>query len=125
MKRIQELRLTLAAVTPRLPMVKHAVVSALLGVALGSTQLVSAETLAFALIGDMPYTSSTLPDAVSRYQRLIIDVNSSYKKVKFTIHIGDIKAGTTFCDDNVYLTNKTLFNQFADAAIYLPGDNEW
>ena len=84
-----------------------------------------AETLAFALIGDMPYTSPTLPDAVTRYQRLITDVNNSYKKVKFTIHIGDIKAGTTRCDDDVYLSNKTLFNTFADAAIYLPGDNEW
>ena len=125
MKRIQELRLTFAAVTPRLPRVNHAVVAALLGVALGSTALVPAETLAFAMIGDMPYTSPTLPDAVTRYQRLITEVNNSYKKVKFTIHIGDIKAGTTVCDDNVYLTNKALFNTFADAAIYLAGDNEW
>ena len=125
MKRIQKLRLTFAAVTPRLPSVKHAVVTALLGVALGSTALVPAETLAFAMIGDMPYTSPTFLDAVTRYQRLITEVNNSYKKVKFTIHVGDIKAGNTFCDDNVYLTNKTLFNTFADAAIYLPGDNEW
>ena len=70
----------------------------ILGIALvlqgSAVQLVSAETLAFALIGDMPYTSPTLPDAVTRYQRLIADVNKSYKKVKFTIHIGDIKAGT-------------------------------
>jgi hypothetical protein len=112
MKRIHKLRLIFAAVT-------------FLGVAMGSVQLVSAETLAFAVIGDMPYTSPTLPDAVTRYQRLITDVNNSYKKVKFTIHVGDIKAGNTFCDDSVYLTNKTLFDTFADAAIYLPGDNEW
>src|SRR5690349_18342663 len=125
MKRMQELRLTFAPIALRLLIVKPAVISTLLGVALGSTRFVSAETLAFAMIGDMPYTSPTLPDAVTRYQRLITDVNSSYKKVKFTIHIGDIKAGTTRCDDSVYLSNKTLFNTFADAAIFLPGDNEW
>ena len=103
--------------------------SNVLGIALvlqtSAVQLAPAETLAFALIGDMPYTSPTLPDAETRYQRLITDVNNSYKKVKFTIHIGDIKAGTTRCDDVVYSSNKTLFNTFADAAIFVPGDNEW
>lgn len=125
MKQIKELRLTFAAVTTRLPIVKQAFAAALLGVALGSVQLVPAETLAFALIGDMPYTSSLLPDAVTRYERLIADVNGSYKKVKFTIHLGDIKAGTTRCDDSVYSQSQTLFSTFADAAIFLPGDNEW
>jgi hypothetical protein len=122
MKRIQKQQL---AATHRLPLIRTALVTALLGLALGSIQLISAETLAFALIGDMPYTSPTLPDAVTRYQRLIDDVNNSYKKVKFTIHIGDIKAGTTLCEDKVYTDNKTLFNSFADAAVFLPGDNEW
>ena len=75
-----------------------AAVAGLLGFALGNTTPLGAESIAFALIGDMPYTSPTLPDAVARYQRLITDVNNSYKKVKFTIHVGDIKAGTTRCD---------------------------
>jgi hypothetical protein len=103
--------------------------TSLFGIALllagSGVQPVSAETLAFALIGDMPYTSPTLPDAVTRYQGLITDVNSSYKKVKFTIHIGDIKAGTTLCSDDVYSSNKILFNSFQDAAVFVPGDNEW
>jgi hypothetical protein len=123
MKRIQVLPLT--GLRRRCSSAKHAAIWALLGITLISAPSTRAETLAFALIGDMPYTSPTLPDAVTRFQRLITDVNSSYKKVKFTIHIGDIKAGTTRCDDSVYLSNKTLFNTFADAAIFLPGDNEW
>src|SRR5690349_17299607 len=104
--------------------IKYAAVAALLGVALGCFQSVSAETLAFALIGDMPYTTATF-DAETKFKNLIADVNQSYKKVKFTIHIGDIKSGSTRCDDSVYTAAKADFNTFADAAIFLPGDNEW
>jgi hypothetical protein len=81
------------------------------------------EAYSFALFGDMPYTSSALPDAVQRYQRLIAHMNTF--DVKFGIHVGDIKAGSTRCDDAVYANNLTLFNTFKAPIIYTPGDNEW
>lgn len=33
---------------------------------------------------------------------------NSDDKVKFTVHIGDIKAGDTLCEDNVYTQNLNL-----------------
>jgi hypothetical protein len=96
----------------------------------------------FALIGDVPYapTSGTSPTKVQiypspEYDAVVADINN-HNKVLFTIHMGDIKAGDTWCVGgntakdpttaaNVYTTNLGLFNNFRNAAIYLPGDNEW
>jgi len=54
----------------------------------------------------------------------------------FTAHMGDIKAGDTWCVGgnaakdpasaaNVYTNNFALFNTFLNGVVYLPGDNEW
>jgi len=99
-----------------------------------------------ALIGDVPYaptgvvplipsgsaTVQTYPSA--EYNAMIADINN-HNKVAFTVHMGDIKAGNTWCVGgnakdpagaaNVYTTNLALFNTFSNAAVYLPGDNEW
>src|SRR4030095_11355924 len=57
----------------------------------------------FALIGDAPYapTSGASPNKVQiypspEYNALITDINN-HKKVAFTAHMGDIKAGDTWC----------------------------
>jgi hypothetical protein len=95
----------------------------------------------FALIGDAPYapTSGASPNKVQiypspEYNALITDINN-HKKVAFTAHMGDIKAGDTWCVGgnskdpvaaaNVYMTNLTLFNTFQAPVVYIPGDNEW
>lgn len=95
----------------------------------------------FALVGDAPYapTSGVSPSKVQmypspEYEALIADINA-HNRVLFTVHMGDIKAGDTWCVGgnskdpstaaNVYTTNFALFNTFANAAVYLPGDNEW
>src|SRR6266852_353498 len=104
---------------------KSVQVSALLALTLaGSASVLSGETIAFALIGDVPYEAAAGVQVFPSlsYNRMIADINSSYKKVKFTIHAGDIKAGGTLCADNVYTENLKLFNTYNDAAIYLPGD---
>jgi hypothetical protein len=77
----------------------------------------------FGLFGDMPYTSTTLPDAEARYQRLIADMNTH--DLAFGVHVGDIKAGNTRCDDVVYSRNLELFNTFRAPILFTPGDNEW
>ncbi len=95
----------------------------------------------FALIGDVPYapTVGAAPSKVqsypaSEYDAVIADINN-HNKVLFTVHVGDIKAGDTWCSGgnskdpagapNVYASNLTFFNTFSRAAVYIPGDNEW
>ena len=95
----------------------------------------------FALIGDVPYapTAGVSPNKVqiypaAEYEAVIADINN-HNKVLFTVHMGDIKAGDTWCVGgnskdpaaaaNLYTTNLALFNTFRNSVIYLPGDNEW
>ena len=94
----------------------------------------------FALIGDVPYspTAGTAPKVQTYpspdYDAVISEINY-HEKVLFTAHVGDIKAGDTWCVGgnshdpagaaNVYTSNLLLFNTFRNAAVYIPGDNEW
>src|SRR5262249_2239938 len=98
----------------------------------------------FALIGDVPYAPTTgaspnkyqtYPVPMPEYGAVIADINA-HKKVAFTVHVGDIKAGDTWCAGgnpakdpaaaaNVYTNNLTLFNSFQAPVVYIPADNEW
>ncbi len=97
----------------------------------------------FALVGDVPYApTASLSSSVKvqtypspEYNALISDIND-HKKVLFTVHMGDIKAGDTWCvgglptkdpagAENIYTKNLELFNTFRNGLIYLLGDNEW
>jgi hypothetical protein len=74
----------------------------------------------FMAIGDMPYT---LPGDYAKFDRLIASINAA--KPAFTIHVGDIKSGSTQCSDENF---KKVFDQFATfdgPLVYTPGDNEW
>ncbi|HTM49365.1 MAG TPA: hypothetical protein VL285_11805, partial [Bryobacteraceae bacterium] len=94
-----------------------------------------------ALVGDVPY-APTIGTGNSKFQvypsleynALIADINA-HNKVAFTVHMGDIKAGDTWCVGgnpkdpagmaNIYTANLALFNSYANGVVYLPGDNEW
>ncbi len=76
-----------------------------------------AEKFQFAAIGDVPYTSAAQLD------RLIEKINTL--NVKFTIHVGDIKSGSTLCSDEVFEAVRRQFMSFEKPLIYTPGDNEW
>ena len=96
----------------------------------------------FALFGDVPYAPTGPLGAAKvqiypspEYDALIADINA-HKKVLFSVHMGDIKAGDTWCvggnpakdpngADNIYTKNLQLFNTFRNGAIFLLGDNEW
>ena len=81
----------------------------------------------FAAIGDVPYepvTNGHQVYPIPQYERLIAHINSD-PSVEFTVHVGDIKAGNTLCEDNVYINNFDYFNQFQNPVIPTPGDNEW
>jgi len=79
-----------------------------------------AEGFSFALWGDMPYAKN---GDNPKIQALIDDINAS--DVAFTVFDGDIKDGSSRCDDWQYTDAVDRFNQFKKPMIYVAGDNEW
>ena len=80
-----------------------------------------ADPFSFVAIGDMPYGNAKT--AYPLYRALIGVINGFAPD--FTIHIGDIKSGSTECSDEEFANQKAFFNTFASALVYTPGDNEW
>ena len=76
-----------------------------------------AQPLTFAAIGDVPYGPH------EEFASLIEKLNG--QPIAFTLHVGDIKSGSTVCSDETFLKVRELFDQFDRALIYTPGDNEW
>ena len=72
------------------------------------------------MIGDVPYTQAQL-DAFPSW---VEDINAD-PKVDLVVHLGDIKSGSTLCDDSYFTTIRGLFDGFKDPLVYTPGDNEW
>ncbi|MCE1234904.1 MAG: hypothetical protein LWW93_00970 [Hyphomicrobiales bacterium] len=80
----------------------------------------SSKAFAFVALGDMPYK---LPDDYARFETLIGKVNAL--KPAVTIHMGDIKAGSTVCSDENFQKVKDEFGMFEGPLVYTVGDNEW
>lgn len=73
----------------------------------------------FAVIGDVPYGAAQ----IAAFPTWVDEINAA--KPAVTFHVGDIKNGSTRCDDPYYAMIKTQFNRFTSPFIYTPGDNEW
>ncbi len=76
-----------------------------------------AQSFTFAAIGDVPYGPH------EEFAALVDKINT--RSLAFTIHVGDIKSGSTVCSDETFLSVRQLFDRFDRALIYTPGDNEW
>jgi hypothetical protein len=76
-----------------------------------------AQSFTFAAIGDVPYGPH------EEFAALIDKINT--QSLAFTIHVGDIKSGSTVCSDETFLSVRQLFDRFDRPLIYTPGDNEW
>jgi hypothetical protein len=74
----------------------------------------------FGLWGDMPYAKAG--DA-PKLPALAKDMNAA--GLAFSIFDGDIKDGSSRCDDSVFAEAIQFFNTFEAPMIYVPGDNEW
>lgn len=85
-----------------------------------SCQTKSTAYFDFMAIGDLPYH---LPEDFECLQNIITEINAV--KPAFTVHIGDIKSGSTPCSDDYFLKIKGYFDQFEAPLLYTPGDNEW
>ncbi len=76
---------------------------------------------AFVALGDMPYGK---PEKVyPPFRALIGQINAL--KPAFTIHVGDIKSGSTPCSDEMLRAQRDFMDSFIAPLIYTPGDNEW
>ncbi|HET7799440.1 MAG TPA: metallophosphoesterase family protein [Humibacillus xanthopallidus] len=73
----------------------------------------------FAVIGDVPYGTSQ----VEAFPGWIDQINAA--KPALTFHVGDIKNGSSRCDDAYYRMIRADFDRFEKPLIYTPGDNEW
>jgi hypothetical protein len=72
------------------------------------------------LWGDLPYNDAQKTVGVPN---LITDMNS--QRLAFTVHDGDLKAGSGPCPDSLYTDAKARFNTLEAPAIFTPGDNDW
>jgi hypothetical protein len=73
-----------------------------------------------AVIGDTPYGATQIAD----FPDYIADINAD-PDVARVVHVGDIKNGSTRCDDGYFAIIDEQFATFEDPLVYTPGDNEW
>ncbi|NQW80529.1 MAG: hypothetical protein HQ445_05065 [Polaromonas sp.] len=82
---------------------------------------VHAKPFSFVALGDLPYGSEA--HAYPPYRVLIGTINKMHPP--FSIHVGDVKSGSTLCSDQELQAQTGHFNMFEAAVVYTPGDNEW
>ena len=80
----------------------------------------TAATVDVAVIGDTPYGAAQLADLPN----LIGAINGA-AGISRVVHVGDIKSGSTRCDDSYFAQISAAFATFTDPLVYTPGDNEW
>jgi hypothetical protein len=79
-----------------------------------------ASPVTFALLGDTPYGDEQRATFPALVQRINADDD-----VRFVLHAGDVKNGSSTCDDARFADLAALFGTFADPFVLTPGDNEW
>ncbi|CAB4813854.1 unannotated protein [freshwater metagenome] len=78
------------------------------------------DTVTFANIGDVPYTSAQTALMANFTAHINADPD-----VSFVAHSGDFKGGSDVCTDAAFNSTFASFQTFADPFWYTPGDNDW
>jgi len=86
----------------------------------GPIDTVSDSPRTYAIIGDTPYGAAKLAE----FPALVAKINAD-PSVELVAHLGDIKNGSSRCDDSYFATIRNLVDTFQDPFVYTPGDNEW
>lgn len=81
------------------------------------------DSFSFAMIGDVPYGVAPYSD-YPPFDNVIAAINER-RDLRWVIHTGDIKAGSTECSDELFFDRLDRYNQIEKPFIYTPGDNEW
>ena len=77
------------------------------------------ERLAFALIGDTPYSWIE----AGALDAMIAQMNG--EELAFVIHVGDITSGRGPCTDEWFEARRRQFQRSAHPFVIVPGDNDW
>jgi hypothetical protein len=80
----------------------------------------SAAALEVALIADTPYGDRQR----TQFPALVESINAD-PQVRMVLHAGDVKNGSSTCDDARFADLAALYGTFADPFVLTPGDNEW
>src|SRR3954471_9391447 len=80
----------------------------------------AARPVHYAVIGDTPYGDAQIAD----FPGDVAEINAD-PDVSLTLHVGDIKNGSSLCDTSYFELIRKDFDGFADPFVYTPGDNEW
>lgn len=73
----------------------------------------------FALIGDAPYNTTD-----GKFENVVDEINHN-RKIRFVMHAGDIKNGSSLCSDEMFQDRLARFQRFNAPFVLTPGDNEW
>jgi hypothetical protein len=79
----------------------------------------SAERFSFAVFGDTPYFAHEEAGVA----RLLESLREA--RVAFVVHVGDLKAGSTPCSDEVFADRLRLLDVSPVPLVFVPGDNDW
>jgi hypothetical protein len=74
----------------------------------------------FGLWGDMPYRKA---GDDGKLPAVLASINAA--DIAFSIYDGDIKDGSSRCDDAIYDDALKMFGSMKQPVVYIPGDNEW
>ncbi len=75
----------------------------------------------FAALGDQQYGAA----GEAKWPALAQSLNDAANGLKFAVHAGDIKSGSTLCTDEMFADRLTKFNALQLPLVLTPGDNEW
>ena len=73
-----------------------------------------------AVIGDTPYGAVQLED----FPNLLAAIDAD-ARISSVVHLGDIKNGSSRCDDSYFARVFAGFSTLSIPLVYTPGDNEW
>ena len=73
-----------------------------------------------ALLADTPYGDAQR----AQFPALVADVNAD-PGISLVLHGGDIKSGSSTCDDVRFADIAAQYGTFQDPFVFTPGDNEW
>ena len=79
----------------------------------------SRQPVRFVAMGCLPYGAENLP----KFDRLLAAAEKA--DPAFLVHLGDIKSGSSRCEDAIYADIRRRFDQVGVPVVYTPGDNEW
>lgn len=80
----------------------------------------SDDATTYAVIGDTPYGAAQ----AANFPNDVAEINAD-RSVRLVMHLGDIKSGSTTCDDTYFGQVRSAFDAFRVPLVYTPGDNEW